>query len=168
MGSKGMGQYWKPIYGLIDIVSGKHWSESATFKYGGTGGSIWDTNIWLLDSQLLRPAKDLAVWAKIDDLWASYVIDALLGWEMRSLNPSTVPIDIGDFREKKTYYHILSRKVSARTEKELMDLHLPAKQSILSVSTWSDPAVDKEGMFTKLQTTFGWDIDIVQPKKVPL
>jgi hypothetical protein len=54
---------------------------------------MFNTNIWLADDQLLRLAYDLSSWNRIDDLWASYVLDALLGWEMH--RTGTLPVDIG-------------------------------------------------------------------------
>ena len=161
--SDGIAKYWKPIHGLFDLIRGKYWVESSMFKYGGTGGSIWDANLWLLESQLMRLTKDLASWSKIDDLWASYVLDALLGWEIRRLKPHTVPIDIGGFRMNGPYHHILSKHITTAAEKQLMNLQLPKQKSILKVSTWSDPNVDKQDMFQELQTTFGWNVDSSEP-----
>ena len=60
-------------------------SMTMTFTYvvTRTGGSIFDANLWLLARQLRHLAGDLSSWARIEDLWASYVIDALLGWDIR-------------------------------------------------------------------------------------
>jgi len=156
----GIANYWKPVYGLIDIVRGKHWPNSSDFKYGGTGGSILDANLWLLDSQLMRLTSDLSPWAKIDDLWTSYVLDALLGWDIRRLKPRTMPIDIGTFRKNDIYHDILSERIPSDTEEELMGLNLPNNQSILESATWTDPSVDKQDMFHTLQTTFLWETDM--------
>lgn len=95
--------YWKPDFSLTDLIAGK--SKLQYFKYGGTGGSIFDANLWLLESQLLRLARggDLHHWARIDDLWASYVLDALLGWDIRRISSDVIPIDIGDFFKKKRH-----------------------------------------------------------------
>ena len=157
--SKGIGEYWKPIDGLTQLVRGQNWPQSRFFKYGGTGGSILDTNMWLLDSQVLRLAKDLSSWSKIDDLWSSYVLDALLGWEIRRLSPGSMPIDIGAYRENKYYRRYTSVRISDAAKHQLMKLPLPEKKSILQVATWSDPNVDKQDMFEELQRTFLWEIE---------
>ena len=156
-GEGGLPSYWKPDAGLTDIITGE--IEYDSFKYGGTGGSIFDANLWLLDSQLLRPARDLSSWAKIDDLWASYVIDALLGWNINRISNNVLPIDIGDFHKKKTYYNELKKSVDISIERELLRLPIPSNGAgILTVATYADTTVDKQAMFESLQTKFMWDI----------
>ena len=156
-GTAELPSYWKPDAGLTDIITGK--VKYNTFKYGGTGGSIFDTNLWLLDSQLLRPAKDLSSWAKIDDLWASYVLDALLGWNINRITNDVLPIDIGDFRKKKTYYNVMKTKVDKKIEDELIKFPIPSSgTAILNVATYADKSVDKQAMFDSLQTKFMWDV----------
>ena len=155
--TNGLRSYWKPDAGLTDIITGK--VEHDSFKYGGTGGSIFDANLWLLDSQLLRPTKDLSSWAKIDDLWASYVLDALLGWNIHRISNDVLPIDIGDFHKKKTYYNELKKSVDITIEEELLSLPIPSNGAgILTVATYADTTVDKQAMFESLQTNFKWDV----------
>ena len=36
--SQGIGNYWKPVHDLLDLVRGVDWPLSATFKYYGTVG----------------------------------------------------------------------------------------------------------------------------------
>ena len=105
----GFGNYWKAQGRRSDLFSGKTLSfPFTTFKYGGTGGSIWDTkNVWLIESQLLRLTTDLSAWNKIDDLWASYVLDALLGWEIR--RTTTFPIDINTFKKFRAFSRIVNK-----------------------------------------------------------
>ena len=156
--SEGLPSYWKPDAGLTNIITGK--VELDYFKYGGTGGSILDTNLWLLDSQLLRPARDLSQWAKIDDLWASYVLDGLLGWDINRLSSDVLPVDIGDFQKKLTYYNELSKKINSTIRDELLALPIPLSgAAILAVGTYADPSVDKQSMFETLQTRFKWDVE---------
>jgi len=147
--------YWDPVYGLLDLIEGDKWP--GTFKYGGTGGSIFDSNLWLLDSQLMRLSRDLSSWAKIDDIWSSFVLDALLGWEMRRLTPPIMPIDIGDFRENGSYRRVMSGRTDSGIEMHLLELDLP---SILKSSTWRDETVDKQQMFRTLQADFHWDVGL--------
>ena len=108
----GLPSYWKPDAGLTDLITGNAKGES--FKYGGTGGSIFDSNLWLLDSQLLRLERegDLPQWARIDDLWASYVLGALLGWEINRISNDVLPIDIGDFLKLKTRFKLHRSKIN--------------------------------------------------------
>jgi len=151
--------YWNPTLTMADIVEAKKWPDVSSFKYGGTGGSIFDTNLWLLDSQLMRPYKDLSKWAKIDDLWSSYVLDALLGWQMRRLSPSsTIPIDIGSFHSNIHYHNQVSGRMSGEYLNQLNNL-LTISKDVKSVGTWVDPTVDKQTMFEILQTKFMWDIE---------
>lgn len=154
--TNGLSSYWQPDAGLTDIITGK--VEYDSFKYGGTGGSIFDANLWLLDSQILRPAKDLSSWAKIDDLWASYVIDALLGWDIHRIS-NVLPVDIGDFLKRKTYYNELKKTIDITIEEELLSLPIPSDGAgILAVGTYADITVDKQAMFESLQTSFKWDV----------
>ena len=138
-----------------DILDGGKWPAVSIFKYGGAGGSIYDTNLWLLDSQLMRLAGDLSRWSKIDDLWASYVLDALLGWELRRLTPGSVPVDIGKtgayFSKQELYIHENHKKV-------VLELMVNSGQDTQAVATYLDPGVNKETMFCELQRCFHWDI----------
>lgn len=152
--SGGLAQYWKPDAGLTDVINGNVTSDK--FKYGGPGGSIFDTDLWLLDSQLLRLARDLSAFAKMDDLWASYVLDGLLGWDITRLSPDVLPVDIGAFNQKKLYYDVIKKKIDSAIEDELLSLN---GRRIFSVSTYNNPAVDKQSMFESLQTTFRWDVE---------
>ena len=151
----GYGNYWKPEMKILGLIDGSHMSDISTFKYGGPGGSIWDTNIWLLDSQLMRLASDLSFWAKIDDLWVSYVLDALLGWEIR--RSDTLPVDIGALHLKGRIYHHMKRRVGENITQEL--LNLKEVGNVMKEATYKDPTVDKTGMFRALQEDFMWDIE---------
>mmetsp|Transcript_38122 Transcript_38122/g.92729 ORF Transcript_38122/g.92729 Transcript_38122/m.92729 type:complete len:799 (-) Transcript_38122:70-2466(-) len=153
--STSLGSYWNPEYGLHDVMLGKGWT---VYKYGGTGGSIFDSNLWLLDSQLLRLSSDLSEWSKIDDLWASYVLDALLGWSIRRLSPEVIPVDIGDYRNLPLYRQILLPQMDNATNFFLLsDKLVPPAHDLTEVATYKDPKVDKNEMFLKLQTDFLWD-----------
>lgn len=150
--------YFAPTISMTDIVEGKKWPTVSSYKYGGTGGSIFDTNLWLLDSQLMRLCKDLSRWAKIDDLWSSYVLDALLGWQIRRLSPSTIPIDIGKFHSDIEYHRQVSGRISGQHFNQLNKLQAVTDR-MKSVGTWIDPTVDKQTMFEMLQTKFMWEIE---------
>ena len=91
-----------------DLMVGKQWPSITNFKYGGAGGSIFDTNLSLLNSQLQRLRADLRSWSKIDDLW--YVMDALLGWEIRRIPPPKMPINIENYQSCKKPTAFLSAR----------------------------------------------------------
>lgn len=151
-----LANYWEPDFSFKDVVNGE--VETDKFKYGGPGGSIIDANLWLFQTQLLRLDKDLSLWAKIDDLWVSYALDALLGWDINRLPHEIIPIDIGLFGEKKSYYDIMKERLDNETVNELLTITTDPKiPKIRSVATFSDPDVDKQSMFEMLQTKFRWD-----------
>jgi hypothetical protein len=56
--------------------------ELDAFAYGGPGGSVFDVNLRLFELQLIRLKRDLKGYHQFENLWASFVIDALLGWEL--------------------------------------------------------------------------------------
>ena len=130
----------------------------ASFTYGGTGGSIFDASLWLLDSQLMRLADDLSEWNRVDDLWASYVLDALLGWKIQRLKPPHMPVDIGDFfSNKSNRFHDMTKeyippKIAVELEMEF------GNHGVSKVGTWVDPSVNKQDMFTTLQEAFLWNV----------
>jgi hypothetical protein len=130
----------------------------SSFTYGGTGGSIFDANLWLLDKQLMRLAGDLSSWNKIDDLWSSYVLDALLGWKIQRLEPPHMPIDIGDFCSNKTkkYHDITVEYIPPSIALEL-EMGF-GTHDVRNAATWKDPSVNKQEMFTTLQEAFMWNV----------
>jgi len=107
----------------------------------------------------MRLATDLSFWAKIDDIWVSYVLDALLGWEIRRTD--TLPVDIGAFLLQKGSYRHKKHRLSENITKEL--LKLQDISDITEVATWKDPSVNKTKMFLTLQKDFMWDIESHHP-----
>ena len=74
-------------------------------------GSIFDTNLWLLDGQLQRLRGDLRSWpSKIDDLW--------VGWEIRRMAPPTMPINTVNFENVTGNYHRAMNRQKEVYEKE--------------------------------------------------
>ena len=126
----------------------------------GTGGSTFNANLWLLDSQLPWLSNNLSSWSKIDDLWVSFVMDAFLGWEMRCLAPEIVPVNIGDFLKNRSYQKILFRQISPNTKDALAGVHLQKDQKVGRVATLRDSTVDKHDMFCMLQRSFFWNVDV--------
>ena len=124
---------------------------------GGPGGSIIDSNLWLIDGQLMRLDSDLSSWADIDDLWMSYVLDALLGWSIRRLTPPAIPIDLGDFGKQDWYRNVMSKQVNdGRVLQELV--RLGHSNEISRVATYSAIKDTKTQMFQDLQTEMLWDV----------
>ena len=144
--------YWKPSIKFHELLFGLAWPRVTYFKYGGVRASIFDTNLWLQETQLLRLAADLRRWSKIDDLWASYVMDALLGWQIRRLSPKVVPLDIG-FQGSMRMELVASKHLSDFTELQEIASHETKK-----VVTFLDPSVDKVAMVDELQNSFHWDM----------
>jgi len=156
--SNGYADYWNPAIAHIDVIRGRKYPQISIFKYGGTGGSIFDTNLWLLNSQLMRPTKDLYKWAKVDDLWSSFVLDALMGWEMRRLTPPAMPVDIGFYREQREYRRIMVKSVVSDIDKLLIGLDIPNERTIRGSAVTRDPTVDKQRAFQELRTFYMWDV----------
>jgi hypothetical protein len=130
-----------------------------SFTYGGTGGSIFDASLWLLDKQLMRLTGDLSDWNKVDDLWASYVLDALLGWKIQRLEPPHMPVDIGDFFSNKSKrFHDMTKEYIPPSIVVDLEMEFGGTHYISKVGTWRDPSVNKQQMFTTLQETFMWKV----------
>lgn len=72
--------------------------ETTRFRYGGPGGSIYATDLWLHEKELFRLSSDLERFHDYDDIWVSYIMDKELGWEMRRY---TGPLPYDADRDKK-------------------------------------------------------------------
>ena len=76
-----------------------------TFTYAAPSGSVVDANLWLFDQQLFRFRDDLNDYKEFDDLWMSYVLDALVGWDIIQLmRPQPVNIATIDEEVKETMF----------------------------------------------------------------
>jgi hypothetical protein len=145
--------YWKSSISYNDIIHCKM-QKVSNFTYGGPGGSIYDTNLWLFDQQLLRLKHDLKRFFRFDDIWSSYVLDGLLGWEQRRLQ-TPIPIDIANCHRKQ-FKHILEKTPSR--QKELLKLNKLIGSKLKSSGTWQVSSDAKNEMFTELQDKFHWDV----------
>ena len=94
----------------------------------------------------------------MDDLWVSYVLDGLLGWDIRSLSNQVIPIDIGLFGLKTTYYKMLRNRIDIDTRTTLLKLSHNSSEHVREVATFLHLADDKQSMFEMLQTAFKWDV----------
>jgi hypothetical protein len=110
--------FWRSTVTWTDILYFDA-PKVTSFTYDGPGGSIFDTNLWLFGHQLLRLKHEMKEYFSFDDVWVSYVLDALLGWEQRRLLNS-VPIDILKANHQ-TYGHIFEEMPERR--EGLLALH---------------------------------------------
>lgn len=152
----GMADYWTSTITWANLMRGE--LELNAFTYGGPGGSVFDINLWLFEHQLMRLKGDLKRFYQFDDLWASFVIDALLGWELRR-QPS-LPIDIANcdhFVYSESIFPSLPEKQALR----LRQMNADMKKQLQAVATLSDKAVAnaKAGMFADLNTQFNWHVN---------
>jgi len=66
--STGTADFWTSDILWSDIAT-QALPNVTTFAYGGPGGSVFDTNLWLFDQQLLRLRGDLREYYEFDDVW---------------------------------------------------------------------------------------------------
>lgn len=152
----GLVDYWTSDIKWTDIAT-KRLTEVTTFTYGGPGGSVYDGNLWLFDQQLLRLGDDLERYYEFDDVWASFCIDALLGWEHRRI-PFPIPVDIANC-DKKEYDIYIYRNTPFGVKDKLLQMNKAMKTKMLAVATFSSGARgSKTDMFGDLQRHFRWDI----------
>ncbi|CAB9497318.1 Glycosyl transferase [Seminavis robusta] len=153
----GKADYWTSGILWKYIMRGE--TELASFTYGGPGGSVFDINLWLFGQQLMRLQRDLQQYYEFDDLWASYIIDAMLGWELRR-SPWPVPIDIANCDHpiyNETIFPSLPEKQAARIRQMNADMQVQLR----AVATFSDntTANTKSGMFDDLCTRYYWHVN---------
>lgn len=133
--------YWMPSLQMHHLR--KHAQPEVTlFKYGGPGGAVYSADLWLFDVQLLRLSRDLTKFYEFDDIWVSYVMDALLGWQMRRF--------MGPIPEN-----------AYESDDWLAKHSVEAGKSLRKMGTFTKPGVHerKTAMFNELQgTEFGWNI----------
>jgi hypothetical protein len=161
----GMADYWTSDIKWSDIIAVKKLTNITTFTYGGPGGSVFDSNIWLFDQQLLRLKYDLQQYYEFDDVWTSYVIDALLGWEHRRL-PFPLPVDIANI-DHKLYNETIIPNLPAGQAEKLFQMHQNMAAKLKAVATYSGSARGpKTEMFLDMQRHFRWHV--LRPIDAPL
>ncbi|CAB9512856.1 expressed unknown protein [Seminavis robusta] len=152
----GLGDYWSSDVRWSHIVNNTK-AEVQTFTYAGPGGSVLDANLWLLDQQLLRLAGDLKDYFEFDDVWVSYILDSLLGWNIRRL-ATPIPVDIANCNHTLVREVQLSRLPEA-TANLLLSLHDKIGEQLMSVATYTGTSRQvKTHMFEDLQTRFHWNV----------
>jgi hypothetical protein len=132
--------------------------ELDTFAYNGPGGSVFDVNLWLFEHQLTRLNGDLKGYHQFDDLWVSYVMDALLGWEMRW--QSSIPVDISNCH-RGIYDKTVFLSLPEEQVQRLKQMNTAMKEHPQSVATFLNKTLAnaKASMFADLTTRFFWHVD---------
>lgn len=64
----GLASYWGTDLKWHEIIT-RDRTDISTFAYAGPGGSVFDTNLWLFDQQLLRLKDDMKQYYEFDDVW---------------------------------------------------------------------------------------------------
>jgi len=62
--------YWATSINM-DGIRAKERMDIARWRYGGPGGSIYSTDLWLYDKELFRLSDDLVRFHDYDDIWVS-------------------------------------------------------------------------------------------------
>lgn len=123
-------------------------TDITAFTYSGRGGSVFDINLWLFESQIRQLIEYTEQSdAESDDVCMSYAIDALLGWDQRRLaNP--IPVDILEWA-KLNGNGTGFPGVPDEIKNEL-------QRTGLSVRHYT--ASGTGALFNTLQTKFKWDV----------
>jgi glycosyltransferase involved in cell wall biosynthesis len=136
--------YWHSELNMTGIRCDKQ-PEIKTFQYGGPGGSIYSADLWLFERELYRLHNDLERFHDFDDLWVSYLMNSLMGWEMRRI---TGPIPL-DAVESKTW-------AAAHTSGQIKHLNSVATYRNFTTKQHSS---SKEIIFAELQDfPFEWNL----------
>lgn len=89
--------YWKDSIINIDDTKNNLKKNITEFHYGGTGGSIIDTNIFLPNSLLWHIPKDMPnniTIYNIEDLWLSFIVTYYYNWNIkRSYLPQKISLN---------------------------------------------------------------------------
>ncbi|CAB9517021.1 expressed unknown protein [Seminavis robusta] len=122
-----------------------------SFVYVNLGGAVFDANLWLLDRQLLRPGRDLTELADASDVWVSFVMDGLLGWNMNRYSPNQLSLFSIPWLDNKEY----RLKVNGEITK-------PEVERIRKLNNKAPPDGTKEQKmmraFERLQKTYQWNV----------
>jgi hypothetical protein len=114
-------KYWQPIC----AVKGEFNNNNKMLHYGGTGGSIIDTNIFKSDSRLWKIPTDLPVSVyNIEDLWLSFIITYYYNWK---ICPSCLPTS--EYTNKDTQNNALYKTL--KNEKQYLLKYLQNKYNWL-------------------------------------
>ena len=160
----GLADYWKPTMSWTDILLDRK-PEIRTFTYAGPGGSLINANFWLMKGQLNRLTGDMKQYYEFDDVWISYIMDALLGWEIHRLD-APLPVDIAICNRTHFNETVFPHLPPGKAEK-LLELQQKVGQQLQSVATFTGSSREiKTKMFEELQVKFHWNV--LRPGTPPL
>jgi glycosyltransferase involved in cell wall biosynthesis len=128
----GVADYWFSSPDMDDIRR-RRCSERDLFTYGGPGGSIFNANLFWVDG-LRRLDRDLSLYYEFDDVWISYLLNHVLGWDIR--------------------------RTMLAQPKELALVRSKHDEAV-RVGTWDSKKTEKNAFFEFLQTDMNWSIDTV-------
>lgn len=116
-------------------------AEITAFKYSGPGGSIFDANICLASEALSLLPSSLGEFNRHDDIWISFVMDALLGWRQHRLL-SPIPRDVA----------------FDPSSEELFVPSVELQKKVAKVATYVQSKENKREFFYLLQKTYNWNL----------
>jgi len=134
--------YWEDSYLKMDDITHGRMQQIKSLTYLGPGGSAFDSNICTMSHLIRNVFETYPEYRDFDDIWMSYIMDALLGWKQIRLLTS-LPTDLGN-RSSWTF-----------TEKTF---HRYTMNRISRVATYSKSVALKRKHFFMLQTEFKWDV----------
>jgi hypothetical protein len=134
--------YWHSTLTMNDIRHHLR-TDVAYFKYSGPGGSAFDTSICLAMKTLEILPRQLSKYAQHDDIWVSFVMDAVLGRKQRRLM-HPIPQDIA-FDPDGSELFIPSDKL---------------QKEVTEISTYSKSKAIKSEFFTYLQLELNWNLTV--------
>lgn len=143
----GVMDYWRDSYLTMDDIKHGLKQHLKTLSYLGPGGSAFDSNICTMSHLIRNVFETFPEYRDFDDIWMSYIMDALLGWKQIRLSAS-LPTDLSDpsswtFVDK--YFHRMSR--------------------ISRVATYTKSIRRKRAHFSMLQTEFKWNVFCISSGK---
>jgi len=130
------------------------------FKYGGPGGSIIDTNLWLFAPHILRLLNNMQRFYEFDDIWVSFVLDAMLGWEIRrTLTAFPYLLEREAHRRQGRIWSINPYFINgmAITDSDNPERSRLAKE-LTNVGTFAENKYKKKMMFNYLQKYYSWEV----------
>jgi hypothetical protein len=160
----GLGDFWVSSLRWTDILKINE-TRTQTFTYAGPGGAVLDANLWLLDQQLFRLTSDLKAYFEFDDVWISYILDSLLGWEIRRM-ATPLPVDIANCNRTILQQALFPLLPPGQPEK-LLELQRQIGHNLSSVATYSGTSRKvKTKMFEEMQMKFHWNV--FRPESSPI
>ena len=125
--------------------------DTKFFTYGSLGSALLDTDIFTIEQGLLQ-RPDMP-----QDMWTSYVADALLGWDIRRLIQKLPVVSISQLNDAN-YANVVAELVPNDLKGDLMSLHKG-----MDVSGTVSPS---QHSFEVLQSKYHWNVLRLQERPV--